>query len=52
MDIATQNLLQWKTAEVRGNKPFHGLLRFKIKGGNAKGIPPFFQNQRDFTLFS
>lgn len=26
--IATQNLIQWKTAEVRGNKPFHGLLRF------------------------
>ena len=24
MNIATPKLIQWKTAEMRGNKPFHG----------------------------
>ena len=27
-NIATPKLIQWKTAEMRGNKPFHAFLRF------------------------
>ena len=27
-NIATPKLIQWKTAEMRGNKPFHGLCGF------------------------
>ena len=27
-NIATPKLIQWKTAEMRGNKPFHGFCGF------------------------
>ncbi len=32
MNIATTKLIQWKTAEMRGNKPFYAFLRFYFLG--------------------
>ena len=47
-NIATPKLIQWKTAEMRGNKPFHGFggfifWLFSVVGAvlPSKFAPPF-----------